>query len=51
MLRAVRLGISVADLELITLGELFDMFAELERDQQQEDSDTRMATQADFDNF
>lgn len=48
-LRAVQLGISMRDLELITIGMLNDMYAESINDS--EGSYAQLATQDDFDRF
>ncbi|MCI9402193.1 MAG: hypothetical protein HFF04_00780 [Oscillospiraceae bacterium] len=48
-LRAVQLGISVGDLDLLTIGMINDMFAELSNDR--EGSYAQLATQEDFDRF
>lgn len=48
LLRAVQLGISLADLDLLTIGMVNDMYTEAEND------DVKYpikATQKDFDNF
>lgn len=48
MLRAVQVGISINDLDLLTIGMVLDMFTELGND----DFDyPAMATQEDFDRF
>lgn len=48
MLRAVQLGVSVSDLELLTIGLLLDMHAESMNDSYKYPC---MATQEDFDAF
>lgn len=48
-LRAVQLGISVGDLDLLTIGMINDMFAELCNDR--DGSYAQLATQDDFDAF
>lgn len=48
-LRAVQLGISIGDLELLTIGMLNDMYAEALNDQ--DGSYAQLATQEDFDAF
>ena len=48
-LRAVQLGISVGDLDLLTIGMVNDMYAELSNDR--EGSYAQLATQEDFDRF
>lgn len=48
MLRAVQVGISINDLDLLTIGMVLDMFTEMGND----DFDYPvMATQEDFDRF
>lgn len=42
------MGLPIADLELLTLGTVFDMFTEKANDSEQYD---QMADQADFDRF
>lgn len=54
MLRTVQLGISVQDLDLLDIGLVLDMFAELQNDAEEaemERNGVRQATQADYDNF
>lgn len=48
MLRAVQLGISIADLDLLTIGLVIDMYTESANDHQNYDE---MATQEDMDRF
>lgn len=48
MLRAVQLGISVHDLDLLSIGLLTDMFIESQNDDEEYDY---LATQEDMDNF
>lgn len=48
MLRCVQLGLSIADLDLLTIGLVNDMFIENSRDSYEWDD---MATQEDMDNF
>ena len=48
MLRAVQLGISIADLDLLTIGLVIDMCTESANDHQDYDE---MATQEDMDRF
>lgn len=50
LLRCVQLGISVRDLDLLTIGTVFDMFTEYGNDQHAEDYKA-IATQDDFDGF
>lgn len=52
MLRAVQLGISIEDLDLLDIGLVLDMFTECINDsEEQEQENIRQATQEDFDNF
>ncbi len=48
MLRCVQLGISIADLDLLTIGSVNDMFLESKRDEETWDW---IAGQDDFDRF
>ena len=48
MLRAVQLGISIADLDLLTIGLVIDMYTESANEHQDYDE---MATQEDMDRF
>ena len=48
MLRCVQLGISIADLDLLTIGLVNDMFTERQND---EYPYRELASQADFDRF
>lgn len=48
MLRAVQLGISISDLDLLTIGLVIDMYTESANDHQDYDE---MATQEDMDRF
>ena len=48
LLRAIELGLSAADLELITVGMVYDMLTEKSYD---ETGYVREATQKDFDGF
>lgn len=48
LLRCVQLGISIRDLELLTIGMVNDMYAESGNDEQKY---ATVATQADFDKF
>jgi len=51
LLRATELGLSLNDLEQITIGMLYDLLFEKIRDNIEEDNPIRKATQSDFDNF
>lgn len=46
LLRAVQCGISVRDLELLSIGMVYDMFTESQNDGEEYD---QLATQADID--
>lgn len=48
MLRAVQLGISISDLDLLTIGMVQDMYIEAANDECEYET---LATQEDFDNF
>ena len=48
LLRAAQLGISIADMDLLTIGMIQDMYTEALNDQAPY---ARVATQEDFDNF
>ena len=48
LLRSVELGISIRDLDLVTVGMVMDMFTEQQNDSYKY---PRMATQEDFDKF
>lgn len=48
MLRAVQLGVTVRDLDFLTIGLLSDMFMEAQNDDEDYD---QLATQEDMDNF
>lgn len=49
LLRCVQLGISLGELEMLTIGLVNDMFTEKENDEY--DGWSEVAGQADFDNF
>lgn len=49
LLRCVQLGLSIADLELLEIGTVYDMFTEASNDEW--DGWAQKATQADFDSF
>ena len=54
LLRCVEVGISIRDLDLLTIGMVLDIFVEKGNDIAEENSNTgsvRMAQQSDFDNF
>ena len=50
MLRCVQLGISIGDLDLLTIGMISEMFIENQNDSASE-SYSQLAGQSDFDNF
>lgn len=50
MLRCAEVGLSMADLDLLTVGMVIDMFTEKANDQE-EPSAVRKATQEDFNKF
>ena len=50
LLRCAQLGLSMADLDLLTVGMIYDMFIEKSNDDC-EDAYALRATQADFDAF
>lgn len=49
LLRVVQVGISISDLDLLTIGMINDMYTEAENDQA--DDYLELATQEDFDAF
>ena len=51
LLRCVQLGISIRDLDLLTIGMVNDMYVESENDQDADKNYSVLATQADFDRF
>ena len=54
LLRCVELGISIRDLDLLTIGMVLDIWVEKGNDSVEENSDggsVRMAQQSDFDAF
>ncbi|MBQ9664568.1 MAG: hypothetical protein IJV40_15585 [Oscillospiraceae bacterium] len=54
LLRCTEVGISIRDLDLLTIGMVLDIFTEKGNDSAEENSDTgsvRMAQQKDFDAF
>lgn len=50
LLRCLQAGLSVSDLDLITVGLVFDMYTESANDECK-DAWTQLADQADFDSF
>lgn len=54
LLRCVEVGISIRDLDLLTIGMVLDIFVEKGNDSAEENGNTgfvRMAQQSDFDKF
>ncbi|MDI9241056.1 hypothetical protein [Fusibacillus kribbianus] len=51
LLRCVQLGISIRDLDLLTIGMVNDMYVESGNDQDADRKYSVIATQADFDRF
>ncbi len=51
MLRAIELGISVSDLDLLDIGIVMDMFTEKINDNCEPEETVKEASQDDFDNF
>ena len=51
LLRCVQLGISIRDLDLLTIGMVNDMYVESGNDQDAEKKYSVLATQADLDRF
>ncbi len=52
ILRSLKAGLTIADLDFFTIGEIFDILYEEVLDyQQMEESAARDATQADFDSW
>lgn len=49
LLRVVQVGISISDLDLLTIGMINDMYIEAENDQS--DDYLELASQEDFDSF
>lgn len=50
LLRAVQLGVHISEMDLLTIGEINDMYTEMQRDEYQADF-CRLPVQKDFDNF
>lgn len=50
MLRCLQIGISIRDLDLLTIGLVNDMYTEYSNDEEKDDY-CQLATQADFDAF
>lgn len=51
LLRCVQLGISIRDLDLLTIGMVNDMYVESGNDQDAEKNYNVLASQEDFDRF
>ncbi len=51
LLRCVQLGISIRDLDLLTIGMVNDMYVESGNDQDADKNYNVVATQGDFDRF
>lgn len=51
LLRCVQLGISIRDLDLLTIGMVNDMYVESGNDQEAEKHYKVLAAQSDFDRF
>lgn len=51
LLRSVELGISISDLDLLTVGLVIDMWTEKANDSAKYEKVAREAVQADFDSF
>ena len=51
LLRAVELGISIRDLDLLSIGLILDMWSERANDSVEYEKAARPATQEDFDAF
>ena len=51
LLRCVQIGISIRDLDLLTIGMVNDMYVESGNDQDTDKNYSVLATQADFDRF
>ena len=51
LLSCVKLGISIRDLDLLTIGMVNDMYVESGNDQDADKNYNVVATQADFDRF
>lgn len=51
LLRCVQLGISIRDLDLLTIGMVNDMYVESGNDQDADKNYNVLATQADYDRF
>lgn len=51
LLRCAQLGISISDLDLLTIGMVNDMYVESGNDQDADKKYNMLATQSDFDHF
>ena len=50
LLRAVQLGVHISEMDLLTIGEINDMYTEMQRDEQQGEF-CYVGTQTDMDAF
>ena len=50
LLRAVQLGVHISEMDLLTIGEINDMYTEMNNDEHPEEY-SRLPMQSDFDNF
>ena len=50
LLRAVQLGVHISEMDLLTIGEINDMYTEMQRDEQQGEF-CYVGTQEDMDKF
>ncbi len=50
LLRAVQLGIHISEMDLLTIGEIYDMYTEMERDESKGEF-SYIGTQSDMDRF
>lgn len=50
LLRVVQLGVHISEMDLLTIGEINDMYTELNNDENSE-SYSQIAQQSDFDRF
>ncbi len=48
LLRAVQLGVHISEMDMLTIGEINDMYAEMQRD---EEPNTQLVSQDDMDKF
>lgn len=50
LLRTVQLGVQISEMDLLTIGEINDMYSEMQNDEHPEEY-SRLPLQSDFDNF